>query len=350
MRNAYIFIGILFLTVGFAAISITLNIEGSSSLLTNVDDFGLYYSDAYVNGSQSLGIVKSDTVFEVNTVLWQVGETYTVEYEVTNGSENYDADVAVVCTGGNEYYTMENTFDSSTQLGAKQSRTGVLKFTLNRLYSGNENGVSFECVINGEAIERDEIGEGEVDKPVSEQYFPGKEVEIKSESGVEKFFYLSEDEDTVSLFAQHNLCSNFTQCEEGEDVPFSDVGGWEPGEVVDIQDYDGPVKTYINGYVDYLKEITGIEEITATLITLEEMQILGCQSTELGDPRNTCNESQHKDWLINGNSFWTRSTYGGEVDRIWRMYSDGFSNFDYYGSHYGVRPVITIPKVLLPFL
>lgn len=350
MRHAYVFIGILFLTVGFAAISTSLNVGGASPLTHNVDDFGLYYSDAYINETQSLGIVKSDTLLEYNAILWQVGETVNIEYEVTNGSENYDAEVDVVCTGGNEYMTMVNTFDSSTSLGAKHSRTGVLSITLNEWYSGNENGVLFECVINGEAVERDEIGEGEVNKPVTEQYFPGKEVEIKSDLGDEKFFYLSETEDTVTLFAQHNLCSDFTQCEEGEDVPFSDVGGWTPGEVIDIQDYDGPAKTYINGYVEYLKEITGIDEITGTLITLEEMQMLGCQSTELGDSRDSCNESPHKDWLINGNSFWTRSSYGDEVDRVWRMYSDGFSNFDYYGSYYGIRPVITIPKVLLLFL
>lgn len=350
MRSSYIFIGILFLTVGFAAISTSLNFSGTSNLVQNIDDFGLYYSDAYVNNTQSLGVVKSDALIEVLANVYQAGDTYTVTYEVTNGSENYDAEVNVVCTGGNEYTTMVNEFDSSTPLGAKQSRTGTLTITLNQWFNGNQNGIPFECVINGEAVERDEIGEGEVEKPVTEQLFPGKVIEFNTLDGNDKFFILSETEDTVSLFAQRNLCSDFRQCDEGEAVPFSDYGGWESGEIIDIQLYDGPAKTYVNNYVEYLRETTGVEEITGTLITLEEMQILGCLSTELGDARNTCNESPHKDWLINGNSFWTRSSYGRDTDRVWRMYNDGFSNFDWYGSHYGVRPVIIIPKVLLQFL
>lgn len=349
MKNAYVFIGILFLTIGFAAISTTLNIGGGSSLLTNLDDFGIYYSDAYVNSEQNLSIVESDTVISFNPVLWQVGESYTVEYEVTNGSDNYDANVDVVCTGGNDYFTMTNTFDSSTTLNAKESRKGTVTITMNQWYS-NESAVVYECVINGEAVSRDEIAEGEASTPATEQNYPGKEIEITTPDGEEKFFYLSEDDETVTIFAQNNLCSDYRQCENGDSVNFSNAAGWEAGTDVDIQQHDGPVKEYINNYIAYLKEVTGIDEISGTLITIEQMVALGCESSQFGDTNNTCNNSKHKDWIVNGNSFWTRTSYAEQDDKIWRMNNDGYSNFEYFGSMYGVRPVITLPKALLKYL
>ena len=59
------------------------------------------------------------------------------------------------------------------------------------------------------------------------------------------------------MLAVNNLSSNYRQTETINEVLFSDDKNLVCGASVvelDIQKYDGPVKTYVNEYVTYLEK------------------------------------------------------------------------------------------------
>jgi hypothetical protein len=156
------------------------------------------------------------------------------------------------------------------------------------------------------------------------------------------------------MLAQYNLGTNYRQSTTNIHVTFSNSNGWEftPGpKEIDIQQYDGDAKIYINEYVSYLKSETGDFTITGTLITLAELKILGCTI-----PTNysitsgiTCEESQYSSWLINTQNWWTRSARSDNGSYVWSLLSTGdISSVNYDTSGYvgkiGIRPIITISK------
>ena len=137
MKYKSLLLTILFLTVGFAMVSTTLLIRGDSKIGVNESDFNVYFSDSKVNGVQDLSIVVSDKELEFSTTLKSKNETYVVEYDVTNGSKNYDAKIEMTCTGGNDYLTINNVFDTVNNLVASETRSGNLTIILNKQYTGD---------------------------------------------------------------------------------------------------------------------------------------------------------------------------------------------------------------------
>ena len=160
MKNRkLIIIIVLLLAVGFAAVSTTLYINGNTNINPNQDDFDVYYSDAYVNGVQDKSVITDDTHIVFETELTSLGQKYVLDYEVTNGSKNYDAELVMECTQGNDYLSVTNVFDDDSILKAKAKRDGKLTLELIKSYAGEEDlEVSIECTINANAIERDSLG------------------------------------------------------------------------------------------------------------------------------------------------------------------------------------------------
>ena len=153
---------VLLLAVGFAAVSTTLYINGSTNINPNQNDFNVYYSDAYVNGVQDKGVITDDTHIVFETELSALGEKYVLDYEVANGSKNYDAELEMECTEGNEYLTVTNEFDDETILEAKDLREGKLTLELKKSNAGEDIDVTIMCTISANAIERTELNENEI--------------------------------------------------------------------------------------------------------------------------------------------------------------------------------------------
>ena len=149
---------IILMAVGFAAVSTTLYINGSTNINPNQDDFNVYYSDAYVNGTQDKSVITDDTHIVFETELSTLGEKYVLDYEVTNGSKNYDAELIMECTGDNEYLTVINNFDTDTILKAKALREGKLTLELTKSNAGEDVDVTISCTISANATERDSLG------------------------------------------------------------------------------------------------------------------------------------------------------------------------------------------------
>ena len=158
MKRKSILLIVLFMAIGFAAVSTTLYINGSSKINPNQEDFDVYYSDAYVNGTQDKSIITSDTVIEFETEFNAVGEEYILDYEVKNGSKNYDAELEMNCISNSEYLTIVNSFDTDTILESQSKREGTLTVTQTKSYVGEGLEVTIECTINANAIERTSLG------------------------------------------------------------------------------------------------------------------------------------------------------------------------------------------------
>ena len=159
---------VLLMAVGFAAVSTTLYINGQTKINANHDDFNVYYSDAYVNGEQDKSVITDNTHISFTTELSTLGEKYVLDYEVTNGSKNYDAELVMECTEGNEYLTVTNEFDTTTNLEALKTRSGKLTLELKKSYAGDTDmDVTITCTIDANAIERDSLGEATPVGPIA---------------------------------------------------------------------------------------------------------------------------------------------------------------------------------------
>ena len=337
---------VLLLAVGFAAISTTLYINGSTKINPNQEDFNVYYSDAYVNGTQDKSVIEDNTHIVFETELSTLGEKYVLDYEVTNGSKNYDAELVMECTGDNEYLTVTNEFDDETILKAKDSREGKLTLELTKSNAGEDVEVTIACIISANAVERDSLGENENIKPIT--YEIGEEIKI----GEEVFNVVSQTDETVTMLAQYNLGTDYKQTMNENKVSFSNSNGWEykikPSEA-EIDRYEGNVKDYIKNYVAYLNEVTESDFVKGDLISLSQLGTLDCKyPTNYGDVEDsnlkTCANSKYKEWLVNDQIWWTKSIYPEANNTVWYVYKSGALHGAKYNDVRGIRPIITIPK------
>lgn len=181
------------------------------------------------------------------------------------------------------------------------------------------------------------------------KYFIGEEVSV----GSEKFNVIRDNGTTVTMLAQYSLGSNYrqsTSADSSDGVEFSNNNGWEytPGpKEIDIQQFDGPVKTYVNEYVSYLSSEIGDSSHTGTLITMTELETLGCTISDDYSYASDCSKSEHKSWLVNGQHWWTRSAFSNNAEDIWYVNDSGYLFEIRYTDIPSVRPVITINKKYL---
>jgi hypothetical protein len=264
---------ILFMSIGIAAVSSNLLINGSTPIAGNPDDFSVYFSNVFVNGTQDLSLVKSETSLVFTGEFSAVGDKKEITYDVTNASINYDADIDITCTQSTEYLTITNSFDTDSYMSARSTRTGVLSITLSKSYTGTDLTQDIICTISASAVESASQGSGDVAGPVENKLSIGDEIAI----GDEKFNIINIGDDTITMLAQYNLGTDYRQSSAQKSVIFADKYGWEytPGsKEIDIQTWSTNPKTYVNAYVEYLKEELGDDTVTGDLITLKDLDLL----------------------------------------------------------------------------
>ena len=140
-RKSIIAVTILLLAIGFAAISTTLIINGSTKVGENTDDFSVIFTAASLDGTDVYKNVisedKKTITFETND-LKTLNQTSILNYEVTNNSANYDAEVQVNCkVKGNttaKYTSIKNELKgNATVIKAKETLNGTLTVTLDKI-------------------------------------------------------------------------------------------------------------------------------------------------------------------------------------------------------------------------
>ena len=357
---------ILMMSIGIAAVTTNLSLGGSTELAGNTDDFDVYITsidDISVDSSNNKIVINGKRSFSFVTELQSVNSKMNLDIYLVNASKNYDARMSYTCDYDDEYIVVNNNLDEIIE--AHQEAMATLDVKLNKAYAGEgQLDVTITCEIIATAVERVEVGgDDPVGSPVVSSYNVGDEIDIASE----KFNIISQTDDTVSMLSQLGISVRYEQS-FGEYVEFGGVADWgTPTEYMDIniQNYNNRIKERINGYVDYLRSFTESQTITGDLISLKELEELGCTVSEgYGTTygSDTCGSSPYVDWLVN-DWMWTKTARIGFDNTLWIMNDGGDLSpgdpldwgMDVDGFIYGyhesdqnlVRPVITISKATL---
>ena len=172
-KKSMLIIAILLMSIGFAAISTTLIINGNAKVSENNEDFSVIFTAASLDGNDVYSTAVDETK---KTITFTTGELKTLNqtsiltYEVTNNSSNYDANVTVTCvpsTGTTAKYTsIKNKLDNdATVVKAKETLNGTLTVTLDKVATESVTE-EYTCKLEFNAVERDTLGE-HIPEPVS---------------------------------------------------------------------------------------------------------------------------------------------------------------------------------------
>ena len=99
-RKSALLTAILIMAVGFASVSTSLIINGSTKVSENTDDFSVIFTASTLDGENVYNEVIDDTKKTTNfstSELKTLNQTSILTYEVTNNSANYDAEIQVNC-------------------------------------------------------------------------------------------------------------------------------------------------------------------------------------------------------------------------------------------------------------
>ena len=153
---------IMLMCICFAAISTTLIINGKTMLSENTQDFDIYFSKARLDSEDVYKSVisqdKKAITFKTNN-LSKLGDKSVLEYEVTNNSNNYDAEVKVTCSPENNKYTdLTNVLSTENNIvPARNKANGTLTITLKKT-ALEEVEETYTCTLEFNAMERISIG------------------------------------------------------------------------------------------------------------------------------------------------------------------------------------------------
>ena len=124
-KKGLILVLIILMSVGFAAVTTTLIINGTTIVAENEEDYQVYFSGAVVDKEDYTNeiISKDKKTITFETMLKSKDEISTLEYEVTNASTIYDASVKVTVKVDNtNEIEVTNTFDAEKKLSARETR------------------------------------------------------------------------------------------------------------------------------------------------------------------------------------------------------------------------------------
>ena len=155
------------MTVGFAAIGTTLIINGKTKVSENTDDFSVIFTAASLDGTDVYANVIDDTKKIINfstNDLKTLNQTSVLNYEVTNNSANYDAEVTVNCKVKEnttaKYTSIRNELEgNATVIKAKETLNGTVTVTLNKVAT-EEVREEYVRTLEFNAAERDTLGVG----------------------------------------------------------------------------------------------------------------------------------------------------------------------------------------------
>ncbi len=280
-KKSAIIIAIILMSIGFAAISTTLILNGSAKVSENNEDFSVIFTAASIdeNDVYSTAVDETKKIITFTTSeLKTLNQTSILTYEVTNNSSNYDANVTVTCIPKEgttaKYTSIKNKLDNdATKVSAKSSVNGTLTITLNKT-STEEVSEEYTCKLEFNAVERDALGEN-IPDPVSFASDSWKTIQKAVQTGNTNNYNVGDTKKVdLESFGTHIVrISNMSACESetsetacGFVVEFADVitkqqfnstntniGGWK----------DSKLRTYINETV-YKELPSDLQNIVTT--------------------------------------------------------------------------------------
>ena len=392
-KKSAIIIAIILMSIGFAAISTTLILNGSAKVSENNEDFSVIFTAASIDGNDVYTTAVDETkktITFTTSELKTLNQTSILTYEVTNNSSQYDAEVKVTCVpkeGSTAKYTsIKNKLENdATVVKAKASLNGTLTITLNKTAT-EEVSEEYTCKLEFNAVERNELGEN-IPDPVSFTSDSWKTIQKAVQTGNTNNYNIG-DTKAVDLgsFGTHTVrIANMSACESetsetacGFVVEFADVitkqqfnssntniGGWK----------ESAMRTYVNRTI-FNSLPSDLQNVIATtkvisghgstqgetnfetqdkLYLLNSQEIWGSNdydtsvgvSKQLDYYKNLGvtmenNSKAIKQYLESNVHWWLRSSYIKNADYFLIVGSDGLWHGDNASSHDGVSPAFRI--------
>ena len=320
-KKSMLIIAILLMSIGFAAISTTLIINGSANVSENNEDFSVIFTAASIDGNDVYSTAVDETkkiiTFETSE-LKTLNQKSILTYEVTNNSSNYDANVTVTCvpkTGTTAKYTsIKNKLDNdATVVKAKSSVNGTLIVTLDKVATESVTE-EYTCKLEFNAVERDTL-ENSIPEAVSFASDSWSTIAANVKSGNTSKYNVGDTKEvdlgelgthTVRI-ANMSVCTTETsETACGFVVEFADiitqhqfnstetnVGGWK----------DSEMRTYVNSTI-YNALPSDLQNI---ILTTKVISGHGSTSGE------TNFETQDKLYLLNAQEVWSTNKYDTSV-------------------------------------
>ncbi|MDE6141427.1 MAG: hypothetical protein K2G03_02380, partial [Bacilli bacterium] len=164
-----IMIALLALTVGFAAITTTLVVNGTLSIGPDGAGFDsdVIFSRAKISDGSGNAFISSDgKSLQFNADLMELGSEVDLRYDITNKNRQYDAKGTIECdfvdetNAYNGYITITETPKEFEVKGGTKT-SGHVIVRLVKSFAGDETinsaDIGFKCTINLEANERDDL-------------------------------------------------------------------------------------------------------------------------------------------------------------------------------------------------
>ena len=392
-KKSMLIVAILLMSIGFAAISTTLIINGNAKVSENNEDFSVIFTAASIDGKDVYTTAVDDTkkiITFTTSELKTLNQTSVLTYEVTNNSSNYDANVNVTCvpkTGTTAKYTsIKNKLDNdATVIEAKSSVNGTLTVTLDKVATESVTE-EYTCKLEFNAVERDTLGSN-IPTPISFESDNWSTIAANVKAGnTSKYNVGDTKEIDLGSFGTHTVrIANMSACESetsetacGFVVEFADiitkqkfnstttnVGGWK----------DSELRTYINEtiYNALPSELQSV--ITSTKVisghgrtsgetnfeTQDKLYLLNAQEVWNGNSSDTSvGTSKQLDYYKNQgvtessyagakkqyngsiSYWWLRSAYSRAAISFLTVNRDGDWNNSGASSSYGVSPAFRI--------
>ena len=267
-KKSMLIIAILLMSIGFAAISTTLVLNGNAKVSENNEDFSVIFTAASIDGNDVYSTAidgTKKTITFTTSELKTLNQTSILTYEVTNNSSNYDANVTVTCVPKEgttaKYTSIKNKLENdATVVKAKSSVNGTLTVTLNKTAT-EEVSEEYTCRLEFNAVERNELGKN-IPDPVSFTSDSWKTIQKAVQTGNTSKYNVGDTKEVdLGKLGTHTVrIANMSACTNGETsetacgfvVEFADVitkqpfnstntnvGGWRNSEL----------RTYVNGTI-----------------------------------------------------------------------------------------------------
>ena len=320
-KKSMLIVAVILMSIGFAAISTTLILNGTAKVSENNEDFSVIFTAASIDGNDVYSTAVDETkktITFTTSELKTLNQTSVLSYEVTNNSSNYDAEVQVNCkTKENttaKYTSIKNELEGNvTKILAKNSVNGTLTVTLNKT-STEEVTEEYTCTIVANAVERDTLGNS-IPEPVTFSEDSWSTIVANVKSGNTSKYNIGDTKEvnlgdlgthTVRIANKSECTTETSETACGFVVEFADtitqhpfnstattVGGWR----------DSELRTYINDTI-YKSLPSELQNVIATTKVIS-----GHRSTS----GETNFETQDKLYLLNAQEVWNTNDYDTSV-------------------------------------
>ena len=357
MVLSIVMVSVLMLTVVYAALSTTLQINGQAEVSSA--NWDIHLDNVVLNSSSATTVAPTITdsrTANFTTTLTKPGDFYEFTIDVVNdGSIDAMIDsvtkIPELSVNQKKYlnYIVEyqnGKAITTKQLVAKDSFVRLkVKLEFRKDITASDLPTTSETLnlaFTVNYVQSDGFADAVDNNGQIEKYKIGDEICFEEEC-----FNVISIDNNLTLFSKMNITTDSIpkQDSNAPKLAFSTSNYWytgsslkpEYGTTYPAYVYDSNAKSYvtIENYKLYLEGL-GANIIEARLISLEELLMIGCSM-------KSYNCSDAPEWVY-ATRFWTGSASGSS--NLWRVYNNGaISNNAYtYPSDYGIRPVITILK------